>query len=95
MLQQSSASFFCFSFYGIQLTTNMRFERDYTRAMRPFAAIARTWHSQQGPGYSVRLGLAGSVLGTDHLSLLWSVGKSGAQSLGLTREIQLIYRNHY
>ena len=43
----------------------------------------------------MRLGLAGSVLGTDHLSLLWSVGKSGAQSPGLTREIQLIYRNHY
>ena len=84
-----------FNFYGIQLATNMRFERDYTRAMRPFAAIARTWHSQQGPGYSMRLGLAGSVLGADHLSLLWSVGKSGAQSPGLTREIQLIYRNHY
>ncbi|WP_232828859.1 tetratricopeptide repeat protein [Simplicispira lacusdiani] len=84
-----------FSFYGIQLSTNTRFERDYTRALRPFAAIARTWHSRQGPGYSLRLGFAGSLLGTDHLSLVWSLGKSGAQSPGRTREIQLNYRNHY
>jgi len=84
-----------FRFYGVQFTTNMRFERDYTRTLRPFAGIARTWHSRQGPGYSLRLGLAGSLLGTDHLSLIWSLGKSGAQSPGLTREIQLNYRNHY
>ena len=84
-----------FSFYGVQLSTNMRFERDYTRAIRPFAAVARTWHSQQGPGYSLRLGFAGSLLGTDHLSLLWSVGKSGAQLPGLAREIQLNYRHHF
>lgn len=84
-----------FRFYGIQLSTNMRFERDYTRALRPFATVARTWHSQQGPGYSLRLGFAGSLLGTDHLSLAWSLGKSGAQSPGLTRELQLNYRNHY
>ncbi|MDY0105478.1 MAG: tetratricopeptide repeat protein [Giesbergeria sp.] len=84
-----------FSFYGVQLSTNMRFERDYTRALRPFAAVARTWHSLQGPGYSLRLGFAGSLLGTDHLSLAWSLGKSGAQSPGLTRELQLNYRNHY
>ena len=94
----AGASYFLpdnFSFYGIQLTTNMRFERDYTRAMRPFAAVARTWHSRQGPGYSLRLGFAGSLLGTDHLSLVWSLGKSGTQSPGLSREIQLNYRNHY
>ena len=86
-----------FSFYGIQMSTNTRFERDYSRAMRPFGAIARTWHSRQGPGYSLRLGVAGSLLGTDHLSLLWGIGKSRAQAqaTGISREIQLNYRNHY
>ena len=84
-----------FSFYGLQISTNTRFERDYTRTLQPFGSIARTWHSRQGPGYSLRLGLAGSVLGGDHLNLGWSLGKGGTLTQGLTREIQLRYRKHF
>lgn len=84
-----------FQFYGVQLTTNLRFERDYIRALLPLASLAHTWHSRQGAGYSLRLGLAGSVLGADHLSLIWGLGKSGAQTPGLSQEVQLNYRYHF
>ena len=85
-----------FSFYGIRLSTDVRYEQEYTRATRPFASIARTWHSKLGPGYDLRLGLAGSVLGADHLAMSWGLGKSGMQQTGgLVRDLQLTYRIHY
>ncbi|WP_231940699.1 tetratricopeptide repeat protein [Acidovorax sp. RAC01] len=84
-----------FSFYGLQVSTNMRFERDYTRAWQPYASVARTWHSRQGAGYSLRLGVAGSVWGADHLNLNWSLTRGGTQSPGLNRTLQLNYRKHY
>ncbi|WP_311221760.1 MULTISPECIES: tetratricopeptide repeat protein [unclassified Acidovorax] len=84
-----------FQFYGIQLSTNTRYEQEYTRAIRPFASVSRTWHSQQGPGYGLRAGLAGSLLGGDHIRLSWGLGKSGVQNQGLTRELQFSYRLHF
>ena len=44
-----------FNFYGLRLSTDMRYEREYTRAIRPYASLSRTWHSELGPGYDVRL----------------------------------------
>ncbi len=84
-----------FSFYGLQVSTNMRFERDYTRAWQPYASVARTWHSRLGAGYSLKFGLAGSVWGADHLNLNWSLTRGGTQSPGLNRTLQLNYRKHY
>jgi hypothetical protein len=84
-----------FSFYGIELSTNTRYAQDYTRALRPFASISRTWHSRLGPGYGVRLGMAGSLWGADHLSLSWGQSKSGVQTQGTTRDLQLTYRLHF
>ncbi len=84
-----------FRFYGIELSTNTRYAQDYTRALRPFASISRTWHSRLGPGYGVRLGMAGNVWGADHLSLSWGQSKSGIQNQGTTRDLQLTYRLHF
>ena len=84
-----------FRFYGIRLSTDTRFERDYTRAWRPFATVARTWHSDLGPGYDLAAGIAGSVFGADHLSFGWKLGKSGSTTGGHVREIGLTYRIHY
>ena len=84
-----------FGFYGIELSTNTRYAQDYTRALRPFANISRTWHSLLGPGYGLRFGLAGSVWGSDHLSLSWGQSLSGVQTQGLTRDLQFTYRFHY
>lgn len=84
-----------FRFYGVELSSNMRYAQEYTRAMRPYASVSRTWHSSLGPGYGLRLGVSGSVFGPDHLNLDWSLTKSGGQSLGLTRSLQLSYRLHF
>ena len=84
-----------FRFYGVQISTNMRHAQEYTRAWQPFASVSRTWHSRQGPGYGLRLGLAGSLLGADHLSLSWGMDKSGLQSQSPTRTLQLNYRLHF
>ena len=81
-----------FRFYGVRLSTNMAYEQDYTRAIRPYASVSRTWHSELGAGYDLRLGVAGTVLGADHLSFTWGIAKSGIQSLGFTRNVQLTYQ---
>lgn len=84
-----------FQFYGMRLSTNMRFEQDYTRALRPFASLSLTRHSLLGAGYDLRLGMAGNVLGPDHLRLSFGLSKSGVQSLGLTRLLELTYRLYF
>lgn len=92
------ASFFLpddFNFSGIRLSTDSRYERQYTRALRPYGSIARTWHSELGAGYDVRLGLAGSLLGADHFSLTWGMAKAGVQTSAPTRELNFNYRLHY
>lgn len=84
-----------FQFYGLRMSTNMRYEQDYTRALRPYASLSLTRHSLLGAGYDLRLGLAGSWLGADHLRLGFGLGKSGVQSLGLTRLLEMSYRLHF
>jgi len=84
-----------FQFYGVRLSTNMRYEQDYTRALRPYASVSLTRHSLLGMGYDLRVGMAGNVLGPDHLRLGLALGKSGVQSLGLTRILELSYRLHF
>lgn len=84
-----------FRFFGMELSTNMRYADEYGRGIRPYASISRTWHSELGPGYGVRFGLAGSVLGADHLALSAGFSRSGIQSRDVTREISLNYRLHF
>ncbi|MBS1143158.1 MAG: repeat-containing protein [Proteobacteria bacterium] len=85
-----------FDFYGVRLSTDLRYERQYTRALRPFGSIAGTWHSELGGGYDLRLGLVGSLLGADHFSLSWGQSKSGIQqNAGRVRDLNLNYRLHY
>ncbi|MBS0506543.1 MAG: tetratricopeptide repeat protein [Proteobacteria bacterium] len=84
-----------FQFYGLRLSSNMRYAQDYTRALRPYASLSLTHHSLLGAGYDLRLGLAGSWLGADHLRLGFGLSKSGVQSLGLTRLLEMSYRLHF
>lgn len=84
-----------FDFYGIRLSTDMRYERQYTRALRPYGSVAGTWHSALGAGYDLRLGVAGSLLGADHFSLTWGQSKAGIQTGGQTRDLYFNYRLHY
>ena len=73
----------------------MRQEQEYTRKLRPYAAVSRTWHSRYGAGYGLRVGLAGNVLGPDHLTMGWRLEKSGIRTEGPSRELQISYRLHF
>ncbi len=84
-----------FTFRGIRLSTDMNFEEDYTRAWRPYASVARTWHSSEGRGYDLAAGFAGSVAGADHLAIGWRLSRGGTQTDGLVREFGLSYRLHF
>lgn len=84
-----------FSYYGLQISTNLLQEQEYTRKVRPFAALSLTRHSQYGAGYGLRLGVASNVLGPDHLVMSWSLEKSGLRTEGPSREMQISYRLHF
>ena len=84
-----------FRFSGVQISANMPYAQEYSRALRPFASLALTHHSINGAGYDLSLGLATSVLGADHLMLGLNFSKSGVNTTGTTRELQLAYRLHY
>jgi polysaccharide biosynthesis protein PelB len=86
-----------FSFYGLRVASNVRHETAYTRAVRPFGSLAGTWHNDLGAGYDIRLGIAGSVFGADHLAMTLGIAKSGMrmQLSGQMRDLQLTYRIHY
>ena len=58
-------------------------------------SLGLTRHSELGTGYDLRIGLAGSVFGADHLALSGGLAKSGLQTGGLVRELQITYRIHY
>ena len=74
----------------------MRYEEEYSRTLRPYASASRTWHSRLGPGYELRVGVAGSVIGGDHLGLTWGMSKSGLQlQQGLNRNLAFSYRLHF
>ena len=84
-----------FRYYGIRLSTDTRFEREYTRAWRPYATIARTWNTSLGPGYDFSGGIVGSVFGADHLNIGWKISKGGSSGSGQVQEFGLTYRLHY
>ena len=84
-----------FRFYGLRLSSNQRYAQEYTRAWQPFGRLGLTRHSELGTGYDLRIGLAGSLFGADHLALSGGLAKSGLQTGGLVRELQITYRIHY
>jgi len=84
-----------FGFYGVQLATNMRFEEEYSRKLRPYAAITATRHSRYGAGYGLRLGVATSIFGADHLRLSWGYEKAGLKTDGPSHELEIAYRLHF
>lgn len=81
-----------FTLQGVRLTHNIRLLRDYTKALRPFGSIGASNNSVAGAGYDVSLGVAGSVLGTDHFSLSWRQDKGGGGIFARTTEFALHYR---
>lgn len=84
-----------FNLYGVRLATNQRYRDDYTRAFRPFAALALTHNSLLGAGYDLSLGVAANVTGADHLAITYDLAKGGSANTGQTRELAARYWLRY
>lgn len=52
----------------------------YSRALRPYGGLTRTSSSLAGSGYNATLGAAGSLFGSDQLSVYWLRARGGGSS---------------
>lgn len=89
-----TAAFFLppnFAVYGIYTGFGTFYQTNYTRAIRPFADIGISHNTVTGAGYGAILGLSGSVVGADRLTLYASTGRGGNGTNELSREIGLKY----
>lgn len=64
-----------FSQWGIGASVGDSQQNQYQRPWRPYAALDFLYNSITGPGYYGNLGIAGRVLGHDHLSVYFTQGK--------------------
>lgn len=78
--------------WGAAFGWGLSLQDRYTRALRPFFDLSLARNSVTGPVHAVRMGLAGSLIGQDHMSLHFSraSGTPGAPQ-GL-RELGLSYQ---
>jgi hypothetical protein len=72
-------------------------QESYTRAVRPFMEWCALDNSRYGGGYSGTIGLAGSLVGPDHLQLRLEQNEGGVGSTNgsLTRNWSLRYRYYF
>lgn len=89
-----TAAFFLppsFNVYGVYTGFGTFYRTNYTRAIRPFVDVGVTHNTVTGNGYSALLGVSGSVIGTDRLTLYASTGRGGTGTNELSRELGLRY----
>lgn len=67
----------------------------YTRAWRPFFEACETYNNVNYGGYIGQFGIAGSVLGPDHLSLRWETSRGGVGAGNFSRTLALRYRYYF
>jgi predicted Zn-dependent protease len=87
-----------FRFYGLRLSSNMRYQGadgESTRRLQPYGALAWTHHSELGPGYEAMIGVSGGVIGSDRLSLAYTLAKGGSAIYDHVREAGLYYRQQF
>ncbi|MEK9950908.1 MAG: tetratricopeptide repeat protein [Curvibacter sp.] len=70
-------------------------QNDYSRAWRPFGDACLRRNSVLGNGYAATIGVAGSVLGADHLSLQWSGSDNATPGNASIRTLSIRYRHYY
>ena len=89
-----TASFFLppsFAVYGVYTGFGTFYQTNYTRAIRPFADVGLNHNTVTGAGYSALVGLSGSVIGADRLTVYASTGKGGNGTGLLSREVGVRY----
>lgn len=80
---------------GFNLGFGQQFASDYSRAARPFGDIGVSHSPSAGVGYNWLLGIAGSLLGNDHLSLWASRSWGGGQNALDSGELGIKYKLFY
>ena len=73
----------------------MSLQTDYSRAWRPYTDLCLRNNNVTGDGYSALLGLAGSVFGTDHLSLQWQGSDNATPGTSSIRTFSVRYRHYF
>ena len=89
-----TASFFLpgsFSVYGLYTGFGTYYQTHYTRALRPFVDVGINRNTVTGTGYSALLGVSGSVIGADRLTLYASTGRGGTGTNESARTVGLRY----
>lgn len=81
-----------FKLQGINLGLGSSARDAYTRALRPYADLGRSYNTLSGNGYNWRLGAAGSVLGPDNLSVYFTRSRGGSGINIEVREFGLRYK---
>jgi hypothetical protein len=67
----------------------------YTRAWRHFFEACEQHNSVNGAGYIGYIGIAGSVIGPDHLSLRLDIARGGTGTGNFLRTLALRYRYYF
>lgn len=70
-------------------------QSDYSRAWRPYADACLRHNSVLGDGYAATLGVAGSVLGTDQLTVQWQGSDNATPGNASIRTLSIRYRYYY
>lgn len=78
--------------YGLTLSFGQTYIEEYTHSWRPFAAFTLSQNSIVGPGKLLNFGVAGSLIGRDHLLLYYEWGSNQGQGLQTSRLIKISYR---
>jgi hypothetical protein len=77
------------------LDVGQNLQTTYTRAWRPFFDACITHNSVVGSGYTGVLGVAGSLMGEDHLLIQMENRNQSAPGSVSTQSLILKYRHYY
>jgi hypothetical protein len=81
---------------GVCMGSGEAYRNIYTKSWRLFADYCATNNDLSGQGYNGELGLVGSIIGHDQLSLALRHESGGANiTSGLSSEFKLNYRYYY
>jgi len=84
-----------FSYYAAAIGFGEQLRRDYSRRIRPFADASVSYNTVTGGGYGAVVGIGGSVVGSDHLSVGYARSRGGSGVNVTTEELGMRYQFYF
>ncbi len=84
-----------FSYYAAAIGFGEFLRRDYSRAIRPFADTNISYNTVTGNGFGATIGVGGTVLGSDHLSIGYTRSRGGTGVNVTSEELALRYQFYF